>query len=823
MPVDEIVPGCPGEPDDLLSTIHGIEERVAAFAAAQELQLEDLRQLVDQVRLEQRQAEAEIALYGEQATGCANEALARADDALQRLTALAAGSASREGAEGAPASGLSPVDAGATAAAFETIEQRLALIAREQDARLGELRERVERSVRAVEQRLAGLVTEQEARLAELRQRLDDVQRQQQNEAEAATRVHQVASQAHAALALAEEAVQRIDRLPAAPPVRETTADDLLQRSAAWEVLVQSVRDVDRRVTALAARQDSDMAALRQSADQVRGEQGSVVAQIHGIHAVSREAVGHADDARQRADAAWERIAALTDTARCREADTLELLERLSRGWETLSQSVCDVEQRVSQVAARYESRLDDLRQYVDRNHHEQCQLIDRASVHGEQVGLRATEAMARADAALERIGTVAATSQVREAATTEMLSRLSAGWETLDSTMRDVERRLAVRQETALEELRQLVDQAQGEQRHAAGEAALWGEQATVRANEAVSRADETIRRLEAVAAASQAHDDSITEFLGRLSAGWDGVSDSVRAVERRVAAVEAEVGPLKAAAAARAQRPRAVDSPAFAEARVPEPTGADPGAWERRSPAFASWLALTAPGALLTLALLGLILVAGPWVSGELRVDALVRACAGALLLLHAGTASAVLKPGGQRWAAAAVLALLAADALGAGVLWGADLRMDSPAMVFCVAVAAMSAMVGGAAVGVASLLTAGVGVGTAQAVGLLPLVVAPAVWFPTTLSVETSFANVPAFASVAPAFTTMLSVETTYAGRLVSSVGSSAALFMPVVAIVLVAICLGVGVNLAWGRKVRGTNDAEFGRAQGSMVRT
>ena len=142
---------------------------------------------------------------------------------------------------------------------------------------------------------------------------------------------------------------------------------------------------------------------------------------------------------------------------------------------------------------------------------------------------------------------------------------------------------------------------------------------------------------------------------------------------------------------------------------------------------------MAITAPGVLLALALLTFALIAAPWLSSLVLVASSVRATGAVLLLAHGLAAMLVLKRGGQWPAAVAFLAVLAVDAFGAGILFGADLRMYSPGIAFCLAVFVMSLMAGGATVGLACVLTATVGIGAAQVGGLPPLVVSPAEWFP------------------------------------------------------------------------------------------
>jgi len=847
--------------ESLDQSVRQVEGRVAESATEQGRQLTALRELIDQVRRQQQQVEATAAARGDEATSQASEALARANDTLQRFGAMAAAAQAREEAT---AGALNRLSEGweSLQGSVRAVEERVAGSETAQGTRLGELRELIDGvcrqqqaleaeartqahdglvrademeqrlgavaaaaqareeatagalnrlsegweglrgSVRAVEERVAGSETVQGTRLGELRELIDGVRRQQQQvAAEASARGTQATTDARDAVARAEEAVRRVETIAKSTQAHDLgTAALLRQLSTGWEALTDAVRSIEQEAAALAARQESDSAELRQRIDQVWSDEGPVADRIR---AASQQAAARADDAVRRADAAQEHIDTLVAASQAHETDTKDRLGQLSRGWEALSGLVHEIEQRVAQVAGRQESGIEALRQFVDHAHDEQCQLVGEVRARGEETALRAAEALARADEAVDRIGTVAATAQAREAANTEMLSRLSAGWETLTSTVHEVEQRLAVRHEAGLEELRHLVDQVQRDQRQAAGEATLRGEQATARANEAVARADETLQRLEAVATASQAHQASITELLGRLSSGWDGVTDSVRAVEQRMAAVEADVEPLKGAVAARRAGGLGASMPSF--------------------PALASWLTLTAPGALLTLGLLALMLVAAPWLSGGVHVAARVRFVAAALLILHGVTASLVLRREGQWLAATAVVGLFAMDALGAGILLGADLRLTSPGVALCLAVLVMSLMAGGATVGTANLLVACAGIIAAQYGGLMPLVVSPAVSFPTTLSVEPSYANVPALASAGPAFATMLSVEPTYAGHMVLSFGSSAALFLPALAVALVAMCLGLGVNLLWAHKVRGAVDAERDAAHSPVVRT
>jgi len=558
--------GSPAAWDALVQSVREVEQRVSNSVVDQRAWLEALDQRIDHVQQQQQHAESEASARGEQAIALASQALARADETLQRVDGVATASQARD-ADTASLLNRVSADSEALGSSFHDVEQRLAAVAARQDSGL-----------------------------AWLRQQVDQVQHEYRQHAdETSGRSGRALAQAADALRCAEQALERIESVSAASQSRDADATELLrQLSAGWEALSHTVRDVEQRVALVAARQESGMEELRQLVDQARRDQEVVVGKVH---TAGQQAAARADDAVRRADAGWERIEAIAAASHARETDTTDLLGRLSRGWDGLSGTVRDVEQRVAVVATRQESGLEELRTFVEQAQREQRQLVGEVSARGEQAAIRADEALARADDALERIGTVAAASQAREAATTELLSRLSVGWETLTETVRDVEQRIAVRHESGLAELRDLVDQVQREQRQVAGEATLRGEQATTRSNEALTRADETLRRLEAVATASQAHQESITELLGRLSSGWDGVTNSVRAVEQRMAAVEAQVEPLKGVSAERVrERPRTERTAITEQAVLPRrllgvgaPGEAVPGSlrgWQSRRP---------------------------------------------------------------------------------------------------------------------------------------------------------------------------------------------------------------------------------------------
>ncbi|MFI5397231.1 MAG: hypothetical protein ACHQ9S_16960 [Candidatus Binatia bacterium] len=223
-----------------------------------------------------------------------------------------------------------------------------------------------------------------------------------------------------------------------------------------------------------------------------------------------------------------------------------------------------------------------------------------------------------------------------------------------------------------------------------------------------------------------------------------------------------------------------------------------------ERRE-ASASWAAVAAPGALLTCSVLAITLGAAPWLTRFAQVAPAVRMAALALLLMHMATAVLVSQPGRQ-WAALLALAVLVLDALGAGILLGADLQPRSPVLVMAFVVLLMNMMVGGWLAVLDGVIAVGFGTSGAMLGGVTGLLTrSPTVWLPrTVLDVELLFAGVPAVGLSAPPLPTTLSVEPQFAG--VPAVTSTSELFMPALAAALFAVCVGTGVTLLRARKAR-----------------
>ena len=223
-------------------------------------------------------------------------------------------------------------------------------------------------------------------------------------------------------------------------------------------------------------------------------------------------------------------------------------------------------------------------------------------------------------------------------------------------------------------------------------------------------------------------------------------------------------------------------------------------------RGEAIAAWLTLTAPGALVTCAIIMLALLGAPRLTPLVIVSPAVRHVAATLLLLHVAlTGVLALKPG-QRLVALLFLGLLAADALLCGMLFRASHEGLAPLLACAVLVISLEA--GGWPAAAMTVVATGAGAIAAAWWGIhAALFVPAAVSFPTTLAVETSFAGgAVVAAATAPALTfpTTLSVETWMGGT--PALAAPEELFIPTLALVLAALCLGLTTSLWRVRKAR-----------------
>lgn len=237
--------------------------------------------------------------------------------------------------------------------------------------------------------------------------------------------------------------------------------------------------------------------------------------------------------------------------------------------------------------------------------------------------------------------------------------------------------------------------------------------------------------------------------------------------------------------------------------------------------------WLALTAPGMLVTRSVVLLALVLTPSLTTRIYVDAVARTAGAALLLAHIGSTRRVVRRP-ERWSTTIFLTLLAIDGLLAGVVAGADLEWRG-ASVPIVAVALALGFETAGWPGLACCAAAaafGVGAAARSGIGAL-LMFSPALASSTTLDVETLFAGVTTVAAAVPLCAPALSVEPTFAGALVAdapvcapattlsvetrftghpAIGSRADLFLPMLVLVFGAIAVGGAVSLLRVRSAR-----------------
>jgi hypothetical protein len=238
------------------------------------------------------------------------------------------------------------------------------------------------------------------------------------------------------------------------------------------------------------------------------------------------------------------------------------------------------------------------------------------------------------------------------------------------------------------------------------------------------------------------------------------------------------------------------------------------------------AAWLALTAPGLLVSRSCITLALLCAPLLTPIVYVEGTVRRAAAALLLAHLVTTGLALQYPG-RSSSVALYALLGLDALLCGALLGVHGTLLWAGVPLALLVLALGLEAAGPAAVVGCTLALALGAAASPWFGITrPLVFAPAVVFPTFLSVESSYAGAPVIATDAVSFPTVLSVEPTFGGAPaaagseyavptvltpetefagVSAVGSSTPLVVPAVLLVLGAITVGCAVSLWRVRRV------------------
>jgi hypothetical protein len=238
-------------------------------------------------------------------------------------------------------------------------------------------------------------------------------------------------------------------------------------------------------------------------------------------------------------------------------------------------------------------------------------------------------------------------------------------------------------------------------------------------------------------------------------------------------------------------------------------------------------SWLALTAPGMLLSGAVLALTLMVAPRFAMFVYVAPAVRRAAGLLLLAQVLTTVLLLWRPARPWLEGAVSRLLLLEAFACGVVVGADSGLFRPGVPIALVVLAMGFEASGWAGFVHGSVGTAAGAVVAPWCGVAaPMLLVRGPSFPTALSIDTVFAGMrlptgipgllarlavdpfsgkPHFGDTLGPFSTTLSVETFFG---TVPVGDSAALFVPALVLASVALWAGIALNL---RRVRTTRVA------------
>ncbi len=236
------------------------------------------------------------------------------------------------------------------------------------------------------------------------------------------------------------------------------------------------------------------------------------------------------------------------------------------------------------------------------------------------------------------------------------------------------------------------------------------------------------------------------------------------------------------------------------------------------------ADWLRLTAPGTLLTRSIVLGALIGAPAVTAYVAIDPTVRVLAGGLLLVHAAGVLSLRR--GDWWCMIVSILLLACDGMLCGALVHGLPELRGPGLPLISVVLALGFQTAGwsSTLGSFGAVVAGVA-GAAWLRIDAPLMLSPRLVFPTTLSVETLFAGLPAVTTAMPILPTALSVDPSFAKALavatpvywlpttlavethfggVPALGSVSGLFVPAVVIAVLAVGVGGGLNLRQTRR-------------------
>jgi hypothetical protein len=235
---------------------------------------------------------------------------------------------------------------------------------------------------------------------------------------------------------------------------------------------------------------------------------------------------------------------------------------------------------------------------------------------------------------------------------------------------------------------------------------------------------------------------------------------------------------------------------------------------------PALRTGLALRAPGTLRSRMVVLAALIATPWLTATVHIDAAVRCTAGGLLVLHLWGAWYVRHRADPLRGGVVAFAQMVADAVGCGVLigagdslWGAGTPLAAVVLVIAFETARAPGMLAAAVVMLAvTAVTYWVNPGS-------PLILSPQPTFETTLGVDTTFGGAPAVDAVAKGLPTVLDPDPTFGGARVSPAGITfpttlavdtsfngvSALAVPhgvfvfALGLALLSICVGSGASL------------------------
>jgi colicin import membrane protein len=412
--------------------------------------------------------------------------------------------------------------------------------------------------------------------------------RQEQRDAVART----LATAEHATLR-ADEALRRLEELAAeqpacaAPAVSQPLDDDRTDAMRAWaeqfervqrEAVAQAVaraHEEDRRIEELAAtlqRHSELLAAAEERLDEAGARQLRRLDALYQLveqanveqRRATTEASAAAQRALERADDAVLHLEELIAAQAARAAQAAERTGRADAERETLAAAAQAQGEQLTALAARVEegeaasaARLDALRRLVE----------EAGTTHGQAAAV-AQQALERADAAAGRVEELIAAQAAAAAQATgveaEREARAAAAQaqgEQLTALAARVDEGQAA-YAAQLEALRQLVEQVQRDQRQAAAQLSATGEHALFRAEEACRRIEELTvapppRSQGEELVALRSATDRLTadlrieriEPVAPVAASAAPADDTVAELAQRVGGLEAQLNALRQA----------------------------------------------------------------------------------------------------------------------------------------------------------------------------------------------------------------------------------------------------------------------------------